>query len=97
MRIIEGSIHKKDIRLVDAEARESAPSLRPCRDRIHWRDDADECSCETEHQAEEPEDICCSSQFRARGGNLPQGLNAFLSGSDVLLQFDWKSGHNRRE
>lgn len=56
------------------------------------RDDPYERSRETEHQAEEPEDIHADTDGVARftpcdpvlacrlGGNLPQELNAFLSG-----------------
>ena len=66
-------------------------------------DDPHKCSRETEHQAEEPEDIHAdadgvNSRFnfgdpifaRRLGGNLLQELNAFLSGirSKVLLRFD---------
>jgi len=63
-------------------------------------DDPHKCSRETEHQAEEPEDIHadvdavdsqlnpCDQVFARRlGGNLPQELNAFLGGiwSEVLM------------
>ncbi len=58
------------------------------------RDDPYERSRETEHQAEEPEDIhadtdgvvdsrftlCDPGLARKLGGNLPQELNAFLGG-----------------
>ena len=76
-------------------------------------DDPYEGSGETEHQAEEPEDIhadtdgVVDSRFTPRGpvlarrlgDNLLQELNAFLSGirSESLVRFDQESRHNGRE
>jgi hypothetical protein len=75
-------------------------------------DDPYECSRETEHQAEEPEDIHADADgvnpgpnfgdpsfARRLGCDLPQELNAFLIRilEEVLFRFDEESGHDRRE
>src|SRR5882757_9128362 len=75
-------------------------------------DDPHECGCETEYQAEEPEDIHRDADrvnsrlnfsdpifARQLSGNLPQELNAFLSWirSEVRLRLDKESGHDGRE
>jgi hypothetical protein len=71
-----------------------------------------ECGRETEHQAEEPEDIHADGGgvdsrlsfgnpifARRLGSNLPQELNAFLSRvrSEVLLRFNKESSYDSRE
>ena len=61
----KGSKYKRDIRLVDAEGVHvtEAEGIGSVAQTVQVRsyplegDDADECSRETEHQAEEPEDI----------------------------------------